>query len=307
LYFLVRKNFKKIWPTKQLTRAISSSMTDVSPKIVYSSALDWAHPVVREWFLTRLGVPTEPQQRGWPQILAGKTTLISAPTGSGKTLAAFLACIDRLVRKALAGELLDETQVFVCFAVEGAGQRYPEKSGDPAGRNPAACRPARPTDACDSHREVLMRESNLPNWPEILITLRRLEDRGEVRGGRFVAGFLGEQFALPAAVESLRATRAEPPIGETITISAADPLNLVGIIVPCAKVLAISSRFVTYATALHWKPANPSITPQSAKPANSDQRSSRRLISYLPTAQRCLANSSCINPFRRRRLRLPTA
>jgi ATP-dependent Lhr-like helicase len=95
-------------------------------------------------------------------------------------------------------------------------------------------------------REVLVRESNLPNWREILITLRRLEDRGEVRGGRFVAGFLGEQFALPAAVESLRATRAEPPTGETITISAADPLNLVGIVVPGAKVLAIASRLVTY-------------------------------------------------------------
>ena len=95
-------------------------------------------------------------------------------------------------------------------------------------------------------REVLMRESNLPNWREILLTLRRLEDRGEVRGGRFAAGFLGEQFALPAAVESLRSTRAEPPTGETITISAADPLNLVGIVVPGAKVLAISSRFVTY-------------------------------------------------------------
>jgi ATP-dependent Lhr-like helicase len=95
-------------------------------------------------------------------------------------------------------------------------------------------------------REVLMRESNLPNWREIVLTLRRLEDRGEVRGGRFVAGFLGEQFALPAAVESLRSTRAEQPTGETITISAADPLNLVGIMVPGAKVLAISSRFVTY-------------------------------------------------------------
>src|ERR1700730_5331957 len=95
-------------------------------------------------------------------------------------------------------------------------------------------------------REVLMRESNLPNWREILLTLRRLEDRGEVRGGRFVAGFLGEQFALPAAVESLRSTRAEPPTGETITISAADPLNLVGIVVPGAKEKAISSRFVTY-------------------------------------------------------------
>jgi ATP-dependent helicase Lhr and Lhr-like helicase len=106
-------------------------------------------------------------------------------------------------------------------------------------------------------REVLMRESNLPNWREILLTLRRLEDRGEVRGGRFVSGFLGEQFALPAAVESLRATRAEPPTGETITISAADPLNLVGIIVPGAKVLAISSRFVTYRDGLAMEASQP--------------------------------------------------
>lgn len=61
-----------------------------------------------------------------------------------------------------------------------------------------------------------------------------------------MSGFLSEQFALPGAVESLRATRAEPATGETITISAADPLNLVGIIGPGTKVLAISSRFVTY-------------------------------------------------------------
>src|ERR1700730_12928445 len=86
-------------------------MKNVPPQIVSSSALDWAHPVVHEWFLTRLGVPTEPQQQGWPHILAGETTLISAPTGSGKTLAAFLICIDRLVRKALAGDLRDATEV----------------------------------------------------------------------------------------------------------------------------------------------------------------------------------------------------
>src|ERR1700736_3487604 len=86
-------------------------MNNVSPQIASSSALDWAHPVVREWFLTRLGVPTEPQQQGWPHILQGKTTLISAPTGSGKTLAAFLICIDDLERKALRGELTDRTEV----------------------------------------------------------------------------------------------------------------------------------------------------------------------------------------------------
>src|SRR5580698_5537571 len=83
--------------------------TDVSQTTL--SGLEWAHPLVRDWFVARFGTPTEPQQQGWPSILAGKTTLISAPTGSGKTLAAFLICIDRLVRKALSGELTDQTEV----------------------------------------------------------------------------------------------------------------------------------------------------------------------------------------------------
>ena len=95
-------------------------------------------------------------------------------------------------------------------------------------------------------RELLMRESILPRWRDLLIAFRRLEDRGEVRGGRFVSGFLGEQFALPVAVESLRATRRIEPSGETVTVSAADPLNLVGIIVPGQRVPSISGRFVTF-------------------------------------------------------------
>src|ERR1700719_2306678 len=76
-----------------------------------SVGLEWAHPLVRDWFIGRFATPTEPQLQGWPSILAGKTTLISAPTGSGKTLAAFLICIDRLVRKAIRGELTDCTEV----------------------------------------------------------------------------------------------------------------------------------------------------------------------------------------------------
>ena len=95
-------------------------------------------------------------------------------------------------------------------------------------------------------REVLARESNLPKWRELLIAFRRLEDRGEVRGGRFVSGFLGEQFALPEAVESLRAMRNLSASGETVTISAADPLNLVGFIVPGERVAAISGKFVSF-------------------------------------------------------------
>jgi ATP-dependent Lhr-like helicase len=95
-------------------------------------------------------------------------------------------------------------------------------------------------------RELLARESNLPKWRELLIAFRRLEDRGEARGGRFVNGFLGEQFALPEAVESLRAMRNVPAKGEELTVSAADPLNLVGLIVPGERVPAISGRSLRF-------------------------------------------------------------
>ncbi len=84
-------------------------------------SLAWAHPLVAEWFVQRFGTPTEPQEQGWPPILAGRTTLISAPTGSGKTLAAFLACIDRLVRKALAGDLADRTEVLYVSPLKALG------------------------------------------------------------------------------------------------------------------------------------------------------------------------------------------
>ena len=95
-------------------------------------------------------------------------------------------------------------------------------------------------------RDELAREANLPPWRELLMGFRRLEDRGEIRGGRFVDGFLGEQFALPVAVESVRAMRNIPLTGEAVTVSAADPLNLVGILVPGERVPAISGRSVTY-------------------------------------------------------------
>jgi ATP-dependent Lhr-like helicase len=95
-------------------------------------------------------------------------------------------------------------------------------------------------------RELLVRESMLPRWRDLLISFRRLEDRGEIRGGRFISGFIGEQFALPVAVESLRAMKNLPLTGETITISAADPLNLAGIVVPGERVPAISGKYVTF-------------------------------------------------------------
>src|ERR1700722_13585268 len=95
--------------------------------------LDWAHPLVRDWFVARFGTPTEPQVQGWPHILAGETTLISAPTGSGKTLSAFLACIDRLVRKAISGELTDRTEVLYVSPLKALGNDIQKNLEGPLG------------------------------------------------------------------------------------------------------------------------------------------------------------------------------
>jgi ATP-dependent Lhr-like helicase len=96
-------------------------------------SLSWAHPLVADWFVQKFGTPTEPQEQGWPHILAGRTTLISAPTGSGKTLAAFLACIDRLVRKALAGDLADRTEVLYVSPLKALGNDIQKNLEAPLG------------------------------------------------------------------------------------------------------------------------------------------------------------------------------
>src|SRR5437868_2646052 len=97
------------------------------------SSLAWAHPLIQDWFVQKFGTPTEPQEQGWPHILAGRTTLISAPTGSGKTLAAFLACIDRLVRKALAGDLMDRTEVLYVSPLKALGNDIQKNLEGPLG------------------------------------------------------------------------------------------------------------------------------------------------------------------------------
>jgi len=94
-------------------------------------------------------------------------------------------------------------------------------------------------------RDLLSRESNAPKWRELLNILRRLEARGELRGGRFVTGFGGEQYALPEAVESLRLTRARDS-SDLIPVAAADPLNLIGIVIPGERVSAIPGKEVRY-------------------------------------------------------------
>jgi ATP-dependent helicase Lhr and Lhr-like helicase len=81
-------------------------------------------------------------------------------------------------------------------------------------------------------RDVVMRESIAPPWRELLTALRRMEARGEIRGGRFVAGFVGEQFALPEAIDALRAARRNPEQAETASVGAYDPLQLAGVLLP---------------------------------------------------------------------------
>ena len=80
----------------------------------------------------------------------------------------------------------------------------------------------------------------------MLWALRRMEARGSARGGRFVTGFVGEQYALPEAVEALRAERRRERTGEIVRLAAVDPLNLAGIITPGARVPAVRGNVVTY-------------------------------------------------------------
>ena len=95
-------------------------------------------------------------------------------------------------------------------------------------------------------RKVLEREAGLPPWRELVRVLRRREDRGEVRGGRFVNRFSGEQFALPEAVGELRRIRRAAPGGRVLTLSAADPLNLTGIVTAGERVSSTAAREVVY-------------------------------------------------------------
>jgi len=95
-------------------------------------------------------------------------------------------------------------------------------------------------------RDLVVRENLAVPWREVLWALRRLEARGTIRGGRFVNGFSGEQFALPEAVDVLRSVRRLRRAGEHVTVSACDPLNLVGIVLPGARVPALPANSVSY-------------------------------------------------------------
>jgi ATP-dependent Lhr-like helicase len=128
-------------------------------------------------------------------------------------------------------------------------------------------------------RELLARESNAPKWRDLLPILRRLEARGEIRGGRFVSGPFGEQFALPEAVDLLRqartrhASRATEP---AITVAAADPLNLVGVLVPGDRTPAIPGREVSFLNGVAVE--DPTSPPAPTKPKSARTRSIADLL-----------------------------
>ena len=95
-------------------------------------------------------------------------------------------------------------------------------------------------------RELLTRESLALTWRELVYALRRMEARGAIRGGRFVSGFVGEQYALPGAVDALRQTRRLPRDGQIVELSAADPLNLKGILTPGPRIPALRTNRVVF-------------------------------------------------------------
>jgi ATP-dependent Lhr-like helicase len=101
-------------------------------------------------------------------------------------------------------------------------------------------------------RDLLARETIAPAWRDLLVTFRRMEAQGEIRGGRFVSGFVGEQFARPEAVELLREIRRDRTAGDAPNISAADPLNLGGIITPGPRISPLSGLLLPL-----WEEAEP--------------------------------------------------
>lgn len=142
----------------------------------------------------------------------------------------------------------------VTFGMEDAGRWALARRARPA---PAGAMAA--PDAVEHVARILLRRygvvfwrllereaSWLPPWRELLRVYRRLEARGDIRGGRFVAGFSGEQFALPEAVGMLREVRRKPERGALVSLSGADPLNLAGILTPGPKLPALTGNRLLY-------------------------------------------------------------
>jgi ATP-dependent Lhr-like helicase len=172
---------------------------------------------------------------------------------------------DRIVGRRRCGRLHPDRRVpprqqrhrrTALFGIEDAGRwslarRAPRSAGDAAVHGWTRDDPSQEAVEHIAHAllrrygvvswRILQREAAwLPPWRELSRVLRRLEARGDVRGGRFVASVTGEQFALPEAVALLRETRRNAASGTLVSISAADPLNVVGTLLPGGKIPAVT-------------------------------------------------------------------
>jgi ATP-dependent Lhr-like helicase len=134
-------------------------------------------------------------------------------------------------------------------------------------------------------RDLLALESNIPRWGQLVRMLRRLEDRGAVRGGRFVSGFGGEQFALPDVLESLRAVKdARTHFG--VSIAGADPMNLVGVVCPGERVPAVPGKSFAYSTENQERSEEAGLQIVHRRiPRHVAPRTSERSISPAPLRQ----------------------
>jgi len=184
----------------------------------------------------------------------------------------------RALRSLLARRLLTATSVAQARrGLRRAGQ-HAARAGGRWSLLPPAAAGAEPDELAEAvaeqlaarwgvvFRDLLMREPLLAQrggavpWREVLWAFRRLEARGTIRGGRFVSGFSGEQFAHPDAVDVLRAVRKAGKDGERIQLSAADPLNLAGIILPGTRIPAVLTNTVTYIDGVLAQPAMPGLS-----------------------------------------------
>ena len=155
------------------------------------------------------------------------------------------------------------------------GRVQPASSGakrDPAPPSMSRARCCAATGSCSGG--LLEREAAwLPPWRDLLRVYRRLESRGEIRGGRFVAGFSGEQFALPDAIVTLREIRRKPLSGDWLSVCGADPLNLVGILTPGPKLPALTGNRLLYRDGIAV-PCLPAVKSSSSR--NSIRQASGR-------------------------------
>ena len=123
-------------------------------------------------------------------------------------------------------------------------------------------------------RDLLAREPLAPPWRELLRLYRTWEARGRIRGGRFVSGFVGEQFALPQALEALRTVRRnQPKTEERVRVSPADPLNLIGIILPGNRLRPASTSVLDFRNGLLLgdTTAGPQKYPETVSPESETE------------------------------------